>query len=104
MNDGYNKFNSMGNNRHMNREEIIGNITTIGKFILITFGTPAMVAYANSNEFIILISAICGLTWAFLDSRYFNTFFKHKTIPQTPEILNDEYTTPDYEGGEDDGR
>lgn len=59
----------------MNRNEIIGNVTTIGKFILITFGTPSMVSYANSNDFTILVAAIFGLTWAFLDSKYFNTFF-----------------------------
>ena len=87
--------------QNMNRDEIIGNVTTIGKFLLITFGTPSMVSYANSNEFIILISAIFGLIWAFLDSKYFNTFFnknKHTCscndidpAGEYEEMLNEQY-------------
>ena len=78
---------------NMEREEIIGNVTTIGKFILITFGTPSMVAYANSNEYVILVSAIFGLIWAFLDSKYFNTFFNRNRKDPIPEseVLNPEY-------------
>lgn len=85
----------------MDRDEIIGNVTTIGKFILITFGTPAMVSFADSNEFVLLLSAIFGLIWAFYDSKYFNTFFKRNRPEQTAEeslVLNDEYTSGDDDG------
>ena len=79
----------------MGRDEIIGNVTTIGKFILITFGTPAMVSFADSSDFVLIISAIFGLIWAFYDSKYFNTFFnKNKIIEEPIEeelVLNEEY-------------
>lgn len=86
----------------MSRDEIIGNVTTIGKFILLTFGTPAMVSFANSNDFVIIISAIFGLIWAFYDSKYFNTFF-NKSNNCSPnhdyeDGLNQEYTTGDDDG------
>ena len=76
----------------MNRDEIIGNVTTIGKFILITFGTPAMVSFANSNDFVMIISALCGLIWAFYDSKYFNTFFQKKT-----KVIEDYDPSSEYE-------
>ena len=81
----------------MEREEIIGNVTTIGKFILLTFGTPSLVSFANSSDFAILIGAIFGLIWAFYDSKYFNTFFnRNKEVVSSDEgILNDEYTAGD---------
>ena len=80
----------------MEREAIIGNVTTIGKFILCTFGTSTMASFANSGEFSVIIGAIFGLIWAFYDSKYFNTFFKRNTTPVTePEVLNDEYVTGD---------
>ena len=84
----------------MGREEIIGNVTTIGKFVLCTFGTSAMASFANSSDFSIIIGAIFGLIWAFYDSKYFNTFFK-KNNPLCEEdlVLNDE-----YEVGEEDAR
>lgn len=86
----------------MNRDEIIGNVTTIGKFILITFGTPSMVSFANSNEYVILIAAIFGLIWAFLDSKYFNTFFNNKENKPIEEGY-DESLNPEYETiGDDD--
>lgn len=79
----------------MERDEIIGNVTTIGKFILITFGTPAMVSFADSNDFVLIISAIFGLIWAFYDSKYFNTFFNKKDDVEKPIeeelVLNEEY-------------
>ena len=79
----------------MSRDEIIGNVTTIGKFILITFGTPAMVSFADSNDFVLIISAIFGLIWAFYDSKYFNTFFNKKDNVEKPIeeelVLNEEY-------------
>ena len=81
----------------MNRDEIVGNVTTIGKFILLTFGTPAMVSFANSSDFAIVIGALFGLIWAFYDSKYFNTFFNRnkKVVSSDEGILNDEYTTGD---------
>jgi len=81
----------------MNRDEIVGNVTTIGKFILLTFGTPAMVSFANSSDFAIVIGALFGLIWAFYDSKYFNTFFNRnkETVSTDDGVLNDEYTTGD---------
>ena len=87
----------------MGRDEIIGNVTTIGKFILITFGTPAMVSFAYSSDFVLIISAIFGLIWAFYDSKYFNTFFNRNKVVEAPIeeelVLNEEYIFD----GDDDG-
>jgi hypothetical protein len=83
----------------MNRDEIIGNVTTIGKFLLITFGTPSMVSFADSNEYVLLVSAIIGLIWAFYDAKYSNTFFSKKEATCDEElILNEEYITGDDDG------
>ena len=76
----------------MDRDAIIGNVTTIGKILICTFGTPAMVSFVNSNDYILLTSAILGVIWAILDSKFFNTFFNKQT--ETIEesiVLNDEY-------------
>ena len=81
----------------MERDAIIGNVTTIGKFIFCTFGTSAMASFANSSDFSIIIGAIFGLIWAFYDSKFFKSFFKRNKTPVTEsdEILNDEYVTGD---------
>lgn len=83
----------------MDRDEIIGNVTTIGKILLCTFGTPSMVAFVNSNDYILLVSAVFGLIWAFYDSKYFNTFFnRNKNVSPVAEYdegLNQEYTAGD---------
>jgi len=82
----------------MDRDAFVGNITTIGKFILLATGTPSLVSFASSNDYIILISAIFGVVWAFYDSKYFNTFFKRNAVPVADEYsdgLNPEYTTGD---------
>ena len=85
----------------MGRDELIGNITTIGKFILLATGVPSLVSFANSNDFVIFMGAVFGVVWAFYDSKYFNTFFKRNNVePINGEqpVLNDE-----YEFGDDDG-
>jgi len=84
----------------MDRDELLGNVTTIGKFILLATGTPSLVSFANSNEYVILLSAIFGVIWAFYDSKYFNTFFKRNSEPvdEYTEGLNQEYTTGDDDG------
>ena len=84
----------------MERDEIIGNVTTIGKILICAFGTPSMVSFVSSNEYIIFMGALFGLIWAFYDSKYFNTFFgtKDTEIPPVEEYqdgLNPEYTTGD---------
>lgn len=81
----------------MERDAIIGNVTTIGKVILCAFGTPAMVSFASSNDFIILISAVFGLIWAFYDSKFFNTFFNKNNECDCEEELTI------TESGDDDG-
>ena len=78
----------------MEREEIVGNVTTIGKVIICAFGTPSMVSFVTSNEYIIFMGAVFGLIWAFYDSKYFNTFFNHddpeeEKYPEVP--LNEDY-------------
>ena len=77
----------------MEREEIVGNVTTIGKVIICAFGTPSMVSFVTSNEYAIFISALFGLIWAFYDSKYFNTFFNRNRKDPIPdsEVLNPEY-------------
>ena len=91
----------------MDRDEIVGNVTTIGKFILLTFGTPSLVSFANSNDYVKIVAAAFGLIWAFYDSKYFNTFFdKNKQEDDDPVmsdeddmVLNDEYEVTGDEDG-----
>lgn len=89
----------------MNREEFIGNVTTVGKILICTFGTPSMVSFVSSNEYVILVSALFGIIWAFYDSKYFNTFFKGKA--KTTEIMDHdgaaeyEDLNMDYSAGDD---
>ena len=75
----------------MSRDEIIGNVTTIGKFILLATGTPSLVSFANSSDFAVIIAALFGLIWAFYDSKYFNTFFNKSKNTEDEELLVDEY-------------
>ena len=77
----------------MEREEIIGNVTTIGKVLICAFGTPSMVSFVTSNEYVIFMGALFGLIWAFYDSKYFNTFFNRNRKDPIPEseVLNPEY-------------
>lgn len=77
----------------MSRDELIGNITTVGKFVLLATGVPSLVSFANSNDFVIFMGAIFGIVWAFYDSKYFNTFFKRNQIDTSEPVLNDEYET-----------
>ena len=44
----------------MDRAELIGNVTTIGKFILLGTGVPSLVSFANSNDFVIFMAFLKG--------------------------------------------
>ena len=100
----------------MGREEVIGNTTTIGKFILITFaGWIISLAAAKGLNLPVdaatlaqIIGFILGLAYSYLDAKYPNTFSwlgnaMNKTIPDDETILNDEYTLPVDDGGYEDG-
>ena len=88
----------------MDKDVFIGNITTIVKTILLATGVPALVSFANTNEFTLLLSAIIGLAWAYFDAKYSNTYFNNKTEPciedidpanEYEEMLNAQYTDDD---------
>ena len=93
---------------NMDKAEFIGNLTTIGKFVGLMIGTPAVVSYVNSNDFVLLVSAIVGITWAIYDAKFQNTFFNNDEeapgitgeldpMEEYEEGLNPEYSTGDEE-------
>ena len=98
----------------MTRQDIIGNTTTIGKFILIAFA-GWVISLAASKGLNLPVDAatlaqilgfIAGIAYSYLDAKYPNTFdwlgnAMNKTI-DNEEVLNLEYTAP-YEVEADDG-
>lgn len=58
----------------MNRDEIIGNLSTIIK-ILICIIAPTCAIYLGTDEntAIALLTAVAGLLFAFIDAKYPNT-------------------------------
>ena len=91
----------------LNRDEIIGNLTTILKIIILTIG-PSIAVYIGTDEQTVITFLTACLTFALaiLDAKYPNNMklFDNKVIDYDDEdvILNQEYTTS-YEDGEDDG-
>ena len=81
---------------NIDKAEFIGNLTTIGKFIGLLIGTPAVVSYVNSNDFVLLISAIVGIIWAIYDAKFQNTFFKNKP---DDVLIEDVDPAGEYEAG-----
>ena len=98
----------------MTRQNIIGNTTTIGKFLLIAFA-GWVISLAASKGLNLPVDAatlaqilgfIAGIAYSYLDAKYPNTFdwlgnAMNKTIDDE-EVLNLEYTAP-YEVEADDG-
>ena len=89
-------------------KDIIGNLTTIIKILIMTVA-PAIAVYIGTDEqsVIAFLTAILTFGLAIYDARYPNTmkvFDNQKDIPcDDDEILNPEYTAPyDLEADDDD--
>ena len=97
----------------MSRDNLIGNVTTIGKIIAmaiagwfiglcVAYGIQLPVDQATLSE---LVFAILMLIWAYFDAKYPNTLgifgnSKPSVDVGGEPVLNDEYETV---AGEDDG-
>jgi uncharacterized membrane protein YqaE (UPF0057 family) len=79
-------------------KDIIGNITTIIKILIMTVAPAIAVYLGTSQETVIaFLTAVLTFVLAICDAKYPNTFGSNKTIEES-DVLNDEYIT-----GEDDG-
>jgi uncharacterized membrane protein YqaE (UPF0057 family) len=78
--------------------DIIGNITTIIKIVIMTIA-PAIAVYIGTDEQTIITFLTACLTFALaiIDAKYPNNF-GDKPVAAESEVLNDEYVT----GDEDD--
>jgi uncharacterized membrane protein YqaE (UPF0057 family) len=90
----------------MSKQDIIGNLTTIIKILIMTIA-PAIAVYLGTDEqtVIAFLTAVLTFILAVYDARYPNNLgvFGNQTITDNePEILNDEYTSPEYEEEEDE--
>lgn len=74
--------------------DIIGNITTIIKILIMTIA-PAIAVYIGTDEQTVatFLTAILTFILAVIDARYPNTLkvFDNQTIAEHSESLNDEY-------------
>lgn len=84
-------------------KEILGNLTTIIKILIMTLG-PSIAVYLNvkPDAVITFLTACLAFGLAVLDAKYPNTLFVNQTIDNDDGILNDEYTLQSL-GGDDDG-
>ena len=84
-------------------KEILGNLTTIIKILIMTLG-PSIAVYLNVKPDIVItfLTACLAFGLAVLDAKYPNTLFSNQTIENDDGILNDEYTLQSL-GGDDDG-
>ena len=91
----------------MSKQEIIGNLTTIIKILIMTVA-PAIAVYIGTDEqsVVAFLTAILTFGLAIYDARYPNTMkvFDNQPEPETveDEVLNLEYTAP-YDLEADDG-
>jgi hypothetical protein len=90
----------------MSKQDIIGNLTTIIKILIMTIA-PAIAVSIGTDEQTVLafLTAVLTFILAVYDARYPNNLgvFGNQTINDNePEILNDEYTSPEYEEEEDE--
>ena len=84
-------------------KEIIGNLTTIIKIIIMTVA-PAIAVYLSvpSETVITFLPAVLTFILAVYDAKYPNTMLTPATTTSSePTVLNDEYILPDEE--EEDG-
>ena len=90
----------------MTRQDIIGNLTTIIKILIMTVAPAIAVYLGTSQETVIaFLTAILTFILAVIDARYPNTLNIFDNKPETindEEVLNPEYTAP-YELEADDG-
>jgi hypothetical protein len=90
----------------MSKQEIIGNLTTIIKILIMTV-VPAIAVYIGTDEQSVtaFLTAVLTFGLAIYDARYPNTMkvFDNQPEPETveDEVLNLEYTAP-YMEAEDD--
>lgn len=89
----------------MSKQDIIGNLTTIIKILIMTIA-PAIAVYIGTDEqtVIAFLTAVLTFILAVYDARYPNTLqvFGNTNNNIETGILNDEYTSPDYEEEEDE--
>lgn len=88
----------------MSKQDIIGNLTTILKILIVTIG-PTIAVYLEVTPDIVItfLTACLSFGLAVLDAKYPNTIFANTdTIEVEDGILNDEYTLPTDDGGYDD--
>ena len=94
----------MGSILFMDKEIIIGNLTTIVKILICIFA-PTIAVYlgTDSNTAIALLTAIAGCLFGLIDTKFKSTYSNNSspTISDNEE-LNPEYTSPEYEEEEDD--
>ena len=86
-------------------KDIIGNLTTIIKILIMTFG-PAIAVYigVKPDTVITFLTACLTFGLAVLDAKYPNTLFTNTpTVESEDGVLNDEYILPVDEGGYEDG-
>ena len=77
----------------MGKEDIIGNLTTICKILIMTIAPYIAIELGTDNETIIaFLTAVLTFILAVYDAKYPNTIFNkpNPTIPES-EVLNDEY-------------
>ena len=90
----------------MTRQDIIGNLTTIIKILIMTVAPAIAVYLGTSQETVIaFLTAVLTFILAVIDARYPNTMKVFDNKPETindEEVLNPEYTAP-YELEADDG-
>ena len=82
----------------MEREELIGNMTTAVKIMIITFMPAELVAQYDAGQLATAIVLIGCFIFSIMDAKYPNTmeWFRKdngkKQEPMMEGILNDEYT------------
>ena len=80
--------------------DIIGNITTIIKILIMTVA-PAIAVYLGTSEqtVIAFLTAVLTFALAVIDAKYPNTFSSNPASIETEEtVLNDEYEVSDDDG------
>ena len=90
----------------MSKQDIIGNLTTIIKILIMT-GAPAIAVYIGTDEqtVIAFLTAVLTFALAVIDARYPNTlavFDNKPNLSDDEDVLNLEYTAPyDMEADDD---
>ena len=91
-------------------DELIGNLTTIIKCILIAILPATVLQSGDTNQLTTVITFVLSCAFAYLDSKYPNTFKVLGNAPQeaaadTPDALNEDYIYPlnDVDDSDEDG-